>query len=68
MQNKRIAGVCAGFGRYLDVDPVLVRIVWLALALGAGIGFIAYLIAWVVMPKDPARIAVPVQDFARYRG
>jgi len=68
LQNKRIAGVCAGFARYLDVDPVLVRVIWLALAFGAGIGFIGYLIAWIVMPKDPARIATPVRDFARYPG
>jgi phage shock protein C len=66
LQNKKIAGVCAGFARYLDVDPVLVRVVWLALAFGAGIGFIGYLIAWIVMPKDPIRIATPVRDFARY--
>ena len=67
-QNKKIAGVCAGFGRYLDVDPVLIRIVWLALAFGTGIGFVAYLIAWIVMPKDPDGIAMPVQAFARYPG
>ena len=68
LQNKKIAGVCAGFGRYLDVDPVLIRIVWLALAFGTGIGFIGYLIAWIVMPKDPVRSAPPVYDFARYPG
>jgi len=71
LRNKKVAGVCAGFGRYLDVDPVLIRVVWLALAFGTGIGFIGYLIAWIVMPvmpKDTARIGVPVRDFARYPG
>lgn len=68
LQNKKIAGVCAGFARYLDVDPVLVRVIWLALAFGTGIGFIGYLIAWIVMPKDSVRIATPVRDFARYPG
>jgi phage shock protein C len=68
VQNKKIAGVCAGFGRYLDVDPVLIRIVWLALAFGTGIGFIAYVIAWIVMPKDMCGIARPVGEFARYPG
>ncbi len=53
-QNKKIAGVCAGFARYLGVEPLLIRIVWLALALGAGFGFVAYLIAWILMPKDYA--------------
>lgn len=66
-RNKKIAGVCAGFGRYMDVDPVLVRIVWLALAFGTGIGFIAYVIAWIVMPKDPEQIAAPAGQFVPSR-
>jgi phage shock protein C len=65
-QNKKIAGVCAGFARYLDVDPVLVRVVWLALAFGTGVGFIGYLIAWIVMPKDAVPIAPAIHNFARY--
>jgi phage shock protein C len=68
LQNKKIAGVCAGFGRYLDVDPVLIRIIWLALAFGAGVGFIGYLIAWIVMPKEQVQMATPARDFARYPG
>lgn len=68
LQNKKIAGVCAGFARYLDVDPVLIRVVWLALAFGTGMGFIGYLIAWIVMPKDPVPIVTPVPNFARYPG
>lgn len=52
MQNKKIAGVCAGFARYLDTDVVLIRVLWLVLAFGTGVGFIAYVIAWIVMPKD----------------
>ena len=65
MRNKKIAGVCAGFARYLDVDVVLVRIIWLALGLGAGVGFIAYLVAWIIMPKErPA--ATPAAEYARH--
>jgi phage shock protein C len=51
-EHKKIAGVCAGFARYMGVEVLLVRIVWLALALGAGVGFVAYLIAWALMPSD----------------
>jgi phage shock protein C len=50
--NKKIAGVCAGFARHLDVDVTLVRVLWLALALGTGIGFIAYAVAWIIVPSD----------------
>ena len=52
--NKKIAGVCAGFARYFDVDVVLVRILWLVLIFWPiPIGLIAYVIAWIVMPRDP---------------
>lgn len=50
-RNKKIAGVCSGFARYLEVDVTLVRIVVLVFALVTGIGFIAYLIAWLLMPN-----------------
>jgi phage shock protein C len=51
-RNKKIAGVCAGFARYLDADVTLVRVVCLILAFGLGVGFIAYPAAWIVMPSD----------------
>ena len=50
--NKKVAGVCAGFARYFEVDETLMRVLWLALAIGTGVGFIAYVVAWIVMPSD----------------
>ena len=56
--DKKIAGVCAGFARYLGVDVTLVRIVWLVLVFWPlPIGLIAYIVAWIVMPRDP--LALP---------
>jgi phage shock protein PspC (stress-responsive transcriptional regulator) len=58
--NKKIAGVCAGFARYFDVDVTLVRVLWLAIAITTGVGFLAYLAAWIIMPSDhglEARVA-----------
>lgn len=52
MHDKKIAGVCSGFAHYLDMDVVLVRIAWLTVALVSGVGFVAYLIAWIAMPKE----------------
>lgn len=49
--NKVIAGVCAGIANYFNIDPVLVRIIWLVLLLFLGIGLFPYLILWVVMPE-----------------
>jgi len=51
-RNKKIAGVCAGFARYFDVDVVLMRVLWLAVAICTGIGFLVYLAAWIVIPSD----------------
>jgi len=51
--DKKIAGVCGGLGAYFGVDPVIIRIVWVALVLGAGFGLLAYVIFWIVVPLEP---------------
>jgi len=53
-EGKKIAGVCAGFARYLDVDVTLVRIVWLLFVILPPVpGILAYIVCWIVMPQDP---------------
>lgn len=49
--NGMIAGVCAGFAEYLDVDPTIVRVVYILLVFFAGIGVLLYLILWLIIPK-----------------
>lgn len=51
-KDKKIAGVCTGFGAYFNVDPVMARVVAIALALLCGGGILLYLIAWIVMPLE----------------
>jgi phage shock protein C len=51
-QDRVFGGVCGGLGRYLRVDPVLLRIAAVALALSGGMGVLAYVIAWVVIPEE----------------
>jgi phage shock protein C len=51
-RNKKISGVCAGFARYFGVDIVLMRVLWLGIALGTGVGFLVYLAAWIAIPSD----------------
>ena len=51
VNNKKIAGVCAGIANYFDLDPTLVRVIWILLVCVAGTGVLAYLIAWAVMPE-----------------
>ena len=57
--GKKIAGVCAGFARYLAVDVTVVRLITLLVAITTGIGFIAYIIAWIVMPLEDGVILLP---------
>lgn len=58
--GRKIAGVCAGFAEYFDLDITLVRVVWLvSLFLGAGLGLIAYLVAWIIIPDEPMALAAP---------
>ena len=51
--DKVLGGVCGGIARYLGVDAVVIRLLAVVLAIvGGGAGLIAYLIAWIVIPKD----------------
>jgi phage shock protein C len=50
--ERMIAGVCGGVAEYFDVDPTLVRLIWVAITVMAGAGILLYLIMWVVMPLE----------------
>jgi phage shock protein C len=51
-RDKKIAGICGGFGEYFNVDPTLVRVLWILAVLLGGTGLLLYLILWIVMPLD----------------
>ena len=51
VQDKKIAGVCAGLADYFDIDPTLVRALWILFTLLGGSGVLAYIILWVIMPE-----------------
>ena len=61
--DRKIAGVCAAFAEHLDLDISLVRILWVFLTFAAGFfpGFIAYILAWIIIPEEPALPPVVVQ-------
>ena len=50
--DRRIAGVCGGIANYLNIDPVVVRIIFLLALLCGTFGFWAYLIVWIAAPED----------------
>ena len=68
MNDAKIAGVCVGFARYFGVDPTLVRVLWLVLVIWPlpCLGIIAYIVAWIVIPKDTA--ALPSRQFQAANG
>ena len=52
--DKKIDGVCAGIAEYFGSDPTLVRLVWALAVLFAGTGILAYIVAALVIPRNPA--------------
>jgi phage shock protein C len=51
--DKKLGGVCAGLADYFDLDPTIVRVVWLLAVLFGGVGFLLYVILWIVLPIAP---------------
>ncbi len=49
--NNKLFGVCGGIAEYFDLDPTVVRIIWILFACCAGCGVLAYIICALVMPK-----------------
>lgn len=49
--NKILGGVCAGIAEYLDIDPTLIRVLWIFLTIAGGSGILAYLICWIIIPE-----------------
>lgn len=50
--NRQIAGVAGGLGEYFGIDPTLVRIIFVIMALAGGPGLLLYIILWLVMPEE----------------
>ncbi len=55
--NRRIAGVCGGLGETYDIDPTLLRLLFVFLALVSGVlpVVIAYIVGWIIIPLKPQR-------------
>lgn len=51
--NRKIAGVCGGLGEYMNLDPTVVRLIWVLLFFFAGVGILAYLIAALIILENP---------------
>ena len=52
--DKKIAGVCGGLAVYFGIDPTILRVIWALLILIGTLGFWAYIVCWIVLPKQQA--------------
>ncbi|MGE5424118.1 MAG: PspC domain-containing protein [Syntrophothermus sp.] len=52
-KDRIIGGVCGGLGNYLNMDPVIVRVVWAIAFFAFGAGLLAYIAAWIIIPEEP---------------
>ena len=51
--NRMLCGVCGGIGEYLNVDPTIVRLIWLLCSVAScGTGLLVYIVAAIVIPED----------------
>lgn len=51
--KKVLAGIAGGLGDYLDIDPVIIRIVIVLITIFTGIGLLIYIVMWIVIPEEP---------------
>ena len=55
--DKKLGGVCGGIAEYFDIDPVIVRIIFLLSTLFTGVGLVAYIICALAFPKKSKVVA-----------
>ena len=51
--NSMLAGVCSGIAKYFDLDPTVIRLIWVVITLAGGSGLIAYIICALIIPEEP---------------
>lgn len=59
VEDRKIAGVCAGLGEYFDLDAVFFRLFFLVSLLFGGLGAVAYLILWIMVPEKLGASGAP---------
>ena len=51
--EKKIAGVCGGLAKFLNIDVTIVRLIWAIVVVCGGAGLLAYLVCALVIPEEP---------------
>ena len=58
-KNQMISGVCGGIAEYFNIDPSIVRLIWVILVLHGGVGIIAYIACAIILPNAPVGMHHP---------
>ena len=66
-EGRWLGGVCAGLGRYFDINPLVYRIAFAALSLAGGTGLLLYLAAYLVVPDEHAGESIAVEKMRTRR-
>ncbi len=56
-EDRMLAGVCGGLAAYFNIDPTLIRVIFIVLALFGGSSIILYLLLWIFIPAAPEELA-----------
>jgi phage shock protein C len=51
--NRVLAGVCGGIGKHFNIDPTIIRILWILFSLAYGAGLLIYIICIFIIPEEP---------------
>ncbi|MFQ6114726.1 MAG: PspC domain-containing protein [bacterium] len=51
--DRMLGGVCAGFAEYFNIDPNVLRVIWVIAAIFGGFGILAYIVSWIIVPENP---------------
>ena len=61
-KDKMVGGVCGGLGEFFQVDPIVFRLIFVALLFGAGSGFLIYIVMMLIIPEAPIEIETVVEE------
>lgn len=52
-KDRKLGGVCGGLGEFIGMDPTVIRVLFVVLAVFGGAGVIIYLAMWLIVPQEP---------------
>ena len=67
-KDSIIGGVCGGIAEYFEIDPTLVRLLAILIVFVGGVGIIAYIAAWIIIPQNPEEVLEQEQAYSSSEG